>query len=86
MNRDDLDQIVQKIKAADTDGTFTSMKLKSASVSAVIHRHATGEDENIGYVSYYHRNPLIHYPVNFMIWLRGRIRLWQQSFRTEEKK
>lgn len=79
MNRETLDRIEKQIKAADTTGNFTSMKLKSASVSAVIHRHATGEDENIGYVAYYHRNPFIHYYMQFCIWLRGRIRLWQQS-------
>ena len=74
MNREEIDKI---IKAADTTGNFTSMKVKSASVSAVIHR-ANGADEDMGYISYYHRNPFKHYYINFKIWLRGKYRLWQQ--------
>jgi hypothetical protein len=72
--------IIEKIKAADTTGNFTAMKLKSASVSAVIHRAATGTDEDIGYVSYYHRNPFIHYWMNLNIWLRGLKRKYGNSF------
>jgi len=79
MNRKEtLNALEAQIKAADTDGTFTSMKLKSASVSAVIHRAETGKDEDIGYVGYMHRNPIIHYYINFKIWLRGKLRTWQQ--------
>jgi len=78
MDRNDAEAWVEKVKEADKDGTFTSMKLKSASVSAVIHR-ATGEDEDIGYVAYYHRNPIKHYYINLLIWIRGRIRLYGNS-------
>lgn len=76
MERDEAELIAEKIKTADTTGTFSSMKLKSASVSITVHRHATGKDDNIGIVSFYHRNPLIHYPMNFIIWLRGLMRLY----------
>lgn len=55
-------------------------KIKSASLSIVVHRAATNTDENIGIVSYYHRNPLIHYPINFMIWLRGLKRKYGNNF------
>lgn len=78
MDRDDAEKIAEIAKAADTTGTFTSMKLKSASVSAVVHRHATGKDEDLGYVSYYHRNPFKHYWINFLVWYRGIKRKWQQ--------
>lgn len=79
MKKEEAEQFADNVIASKPDGTFTSTKLKSASVSAVIHRHATGLDEDIGIVSYYHRNPFIHYPMNLFIWLRGLKRVWQQS-------
>lgn len=75
MTEDEALLLAKKLKPA---GTFGSMKVKSASVSAVVHRHVTGIDEDLGYVSYYHQNPIKHYYINFMIWLRGKYRLWQQ--------
>lgn len=78
MNKDEATILADKIKSADTTGNFTSMKLKSASVSAVIHRHASGKDEDIGIVSYYHSNPFIHYWTNLFVWLRGLKRTWLQ--------
>lgn len=86
MNKEEIAAFEAKIRDADTGGTFSSMKLKSASLSITVHRHATQIDENIGLVSYYHRNPLIHYSMNLIIWLRGKKRLWQQFWRTKVKK
>lgn len=79
MKKEEIEEIEAKIRAADTDGTFTSMKLKSASVSAVVHRAATGKDEDLGYVAYYHRNPFIHYYMQLRIWIRGLIRKYGNS-------
>lgn len=64
----------------------TKGKLKSASLEITIHRHETGKTEDLGYVIYYHSNPFIHYPVNLMIWIRGKIRLWQLFLQTKVKK
>jgi hypothetical protein len=83
MNRDEA-ELIATIKADNAE--ITSMKVKSASVSAVVHRHETGIDEDLGYVSYYHRNLIKHYYINLMIWLRGKYRLWQQFWLTEAKK
>lgn len=74
MNKDEIALLEEKIKAADNTGTFSSMKLKSVSVGIVVHRHKTNIDEDYGLVAYYNTNPFKHYPINFMIWLRGLIR------------
>lgn len=37
---------------------------KSVKLSAVVTRHATGKVENLGVISYYHRNPLVNWIVN----------------------
>jgi len=81
MQKDEANLIEEKIKAADTTGTFSNMKLKSASVSIVVHRYKENKDEDYGLVSYYNRNPLKHYPINFMIWLRGLKRKYGHSTR-----
>jgi hypothetical protein len=78
MDKDEAEYLARKIQATDTG--FASMKLKSASVSISVHRHKENRDENIGLVSYYHRNPFIHYPMNFIIWLRGLKRKHGNSF------
>lgn len=39
---------------------------KQASLHAVVTR-ADGRVENLGVISFYHKNPLIHYPVNWWI-------------------
>lgn len=44
-------------------------KAKHASIHAVVTR-ADGRVENLGVISYYHRNPLIHYAVNAWIKLK----------------
>ena len=41
-----------------------SVDKKSVSIQAVVVRGATGKVENLGTVSYYHRNPLINWTVN----------------------
>jgi len=73
MNRDEAKAFAKRIGAE-----HTNTKLTRASVEITVHRAETNTDENYGLVSYYHRNPLKHYPVNFWIWLRGKYRSWPQ--------
>lgn len=47
-------------------GLITDSKARKASVYAVVTR-ADGTVENRGLISYYHRNPLLRWPVN--LWL-----------------
>ena len=76
MNREEAELIGARIK--NDDATITGSKVKNISMSMVVHRHATGKDEDIGLVSYYSSNPFKHYYINFKIWLRGKYRLWRQ--------
>ena len=76
MNKEDAEKIGTLVQEAN--GLPTSMKVQSISVEAVVHRAATDTDEDMGTVSYYNRNPFKHYPINFMIWLRGIKRQWLQ--------
>lgn len=46
------------------------LNAKSASIHAVVTR-ADGRVEKLGVISFYHKNPLIHYPVNFWIKLKN---------------
>lgn len=47
--------------------------VKCTSISAVVTR-ANGKVEPLGVISFRHRNPFIHYPVNFYIWIKERLR------------
>ena len=77
MTKDEAELLAAKIQSA-RDGVFNNMKLSSASLEMTVHRAATGKDEHYGLVSYYNRNPIKHYYINFKIWLRGKYRQWQQ--------
>lgn len=50
-------------------GLLANSKLEHASISAVITR-ADGRVENLGTISYYHRNPLRRWAGNLTIWIR----------------
>lgn len=47
-------------------------KAKSTSISAVVTR-ADGRIENLGLISYWHKNPLLRWPVNLYIWIKRKL-------------
>jgi len=69
-----------------TGAGITNTKITSASLEITVHRAATNTDEHYGLVSYYNQNPIKHYYVNLLIWLRGKHRQWQQLSQTRVKK
>lgn len=54
-------------------GVVTRGEAKTQAIRAVVTR-ADGTVEDLGIVSYYHRNPLIHYPVNWWIKIKDMFR------------
>ncbi len=56
-------------------GFFAETKPREATLHAVITR-ANGTVEDLGLISYYHRNPVIKAVMNAMIGIKRRLRTW----------
>ncbi len=56
-------------------GLIVQTKPRTATVRAVITR-ADGTVEDIGLISYYHRNPIIKAVMNALIGIKRRLRTW----------
>lgn len=75
-NQQALQEWAAAVKAENPG--ITGTKLKSASLSITVHRHATNTDEEIGVVAAYHSNPIKNILLQIGIWIRSKKRQWQQ--------
>jgi hypothetical protein len=61
-------------------GLIALARARKASITATVTR-ADGRVEELGTIAYWHRNPLLRWPVNIYIWLKAQLRLAREEIK-----
>jgi hypothetical protein len=61
-------------------GLLALARARKASITATVTR-ADGRVEELGTIAYWHRNPLLRWPVNIYIWLKAQLRLAREEIK-----